>query len=350
MLLAWHGSVLALLASCLVAVEAAPSPRSTCSTLSVRKEWRTLSKAKKLSYIAAVKYLQSKPLITASGFDGVRNRFDDFQATHINNTDYIHFVGYFQPYLSLNMLEQSFAWLTSPADGTDGSLPSMRKHFKPHAVTLDPSHWTQDSTEVLFPKAPVFDSTHGFGGNGPYINSTNDPSVTLHIPGKTGGGCVQDGPFKDFKVNMGPQFNLTYNPHYLTRDFSPYFASQTLNSTVVASALAGKTFKDFDVVAQGRTDVPGMTYHGGGHLSAGGDLGVIGDAYASPGDPSKREADISGPDTQFAYPFDFFGEIPYKNITLNYNMFFGNLTPGITWAPIKNVMDISAGPLCYTYL
>lgn len=97
---------------------------------------------------------------------------------------------------------------------------------------------------------------------------------------------------------------------------------------------------------------------------------MIGDIYASPGDPlfylhhanldrlwwewesadpSKRETDISGPDTQFAYPFDFFGEIPYKNITLNYNMFFGNLTPGTTWVPIKNVMDISAGPLCYTY-
>jgi len=44
---------------------------------------------------------------------------------------------------------------------------------------------------------------------------------------------------------------------------------------VVASALAGKTFKDFDIVVQGRTDVAGITYHGGGHLSVGGDLGVV---------------------------------------------------------------------------
>ena len=53
---------------------------------------RTLSKADKLSYIAAVKCLHSKPPTTASDFDGVRSRYDDFVATHINNTDYIHFV------------------------------------------------------------------------------------------------------------------------------------------------------------------------------------------------------------------------------------------------------------------
>ena len=53
---------------------------------------RTLSEADKLSYIAAVKCLHSKPPTTASDFDGVRSRYDDFLATHINNTDYIHFV------------------------------------------------------------------------------------------------------------------------------------------------------------------------------------------------------------------------------------------------------------------
>lgn len=354
MLLAWQGSVLALLASCLTAVAAIPSLNSTCGKLSVRKEWRTLSEADKLSYIAAIKCLQSKPPTTASDFDGVRSRYDDFLATHINNTDYIHFVGHFQPWHRWFVAQFEKALQTTC--GYTGAQPYW--------------DWTQDATEALFPKAPVFDPTCGFGGNGPYINSTNDPSVSPHIPGKTGGGCVQDGPFKNVKVNMGPKYNLTYNPRCLTRDFSPYFASQTLNSSVVASALAGKTFKDFDTFVQGRFDIPDTTYHGGGHLSVGGDLGVMGDFYASPGDPlfylhhanldrlwwkwesanpSKRKTDISGPDTQFAYPFDFFGEIPYKNITLNYNMFFGNLTSGATWVPIKNVMDISAGPLCYTY-
>ena len=48
----------------------------------------------------------------------------------------------------------------------------------------------------------MFDPVYGFGGmyktsnksitdgtgNGPYINSTDDDSVRLHVPGKTGGG------------------------------------------------------------------------------------------------------------------------------------------------------------------
>lgn len=71
------------------------------------------------------------------------------------------------------------------------------------------------------------------------------------------------------------EHNLTYNPRCLTRDFSPYFASQTLNSSVVASALAKKTFKDFDTFVQGRFNITGTTYHSGGHLSVGGDLGVV---------------------------------------------------------------------------
>jgi tyrosinase len=54
---------------------------------------------------------------------------------------------------------------------------------------------------------------------------------------------------------------------------------------MVARALAGTTFEEFDIVVQGGISVPEMTYHGGGHLSVGGDLGVMGDVYASPGDP-----------------------------------------------------------------
>jgi tyrosinase len=78
---------------------------------------------------------------------------------------------------------------------------------------------------------------------------------------------------------------MTYNPHCLTRDLAPYFASFTINSTMVARALAAPDFAQFDIVAEGGISVPSMTYHGGGHLSVGGDLGVMGDVYASPGDP-----------------------------------------------------------------
>ncbi|KAL1628369.1 hypothetical protein SLS54_001942 [Diplodia seriata] len=83
-------------------------------------------------------------------------------------------------------------------------------------------NWTLDATEEEFPKAPIFDAVTGFGGNGYYIDSSNDTSVRLRIPGKTGGGafaartfglsrrltwlpgCVTDGPFRNYTVNMGP--------------------------------------------------------------------------------------------------------------------------------------------------
>ncbi|OMP82960.1 hypothetical protein BK809_0001151 [Diplodia seriata] len=160
------------------------------------------------------------------------------------------------------------------------------------------NHWTLDATEEEFPKAPIFDAVTGFGGNGYYIDSSNDTSVRLRIPGKTGGGCVTDGPFRNYTVNMGPNSayrsgltkvdSTAYNPRCLTRDFSPWLASQKLNMTMVDKALAGKTFQEFDIAVQGRVEVDGLTYHGGGHLGVGGELGAIGDLYSSPSDVSSR--------------------------------------------------------------
>jgi tyrosinase len=66
-------------------------------------------------------------------------------------------------------------------------------------------------------------------------------------------------------------------------------------------------------------------------------------------DSCKRLKDISGPDTQFAYPFNFFGDIPYKNITLDYKMDFFKLNAGSRYVKVSDVMDIKAGKLCYTF-
>ena len=51
---------------------------------------RTLSASQKEQYINAVKCMQSLP--AKSIFDGVKTRFDDFQALHINMTLSIHYV------------------------------------------------------------------------------------------------------------------------------------------------------------------------------------------------------------------------------------------------------------------
>lgn len=100
----------------------------------------------------------------------------------------------------------------------DAPYPRLKRSFP---------DWTQDATEEGFLKSPVFDPNTGFGGNGYYIDSSNDTSVRLRIPGKTGGGaftynncfggwqtvntdvrfllgCITNGPFLNYTVNMGP--------------------------------------------------------------------------------------------------------------------------------------------------
>jgi tyrosinase len=83
----------------------------------------------------------------------------------------------------------------------------------------------------------------------------------------------------------GPGFNTSYNPHCLTRDLAPPLAVQKLNASGVAYTLQASDYFEFDIRVEGGIDVPALTYHGGGHLSVGGDLGEIGNVYSSPGDP-----------------------------------------------------------------
>ena len=77
-------------------------------------------------------------------------------------------------------------------------------------------------------------------------------------------------------VNLGPGTSLAYNPRCLRRDFSPWLATRTLNSSLVSWTLESDSFALFDFRVQGvGIDVSGMTYHAGGHLSVGGDIGDV---------------------------------------------------------------------------
>ncbi|GME58660.1 Tyrosinase central domain protein [Neofusicoccum parvum] len=340
---------MALLKNLLAAFALASLASASCTNPPVRKEWRKLSDDEKKSYISAVQCLQAKGAKTTSFFPGARTRYDDFVAPHINETDYVHFVGHFQAWHRYYVSAYESALRNEC--GWEGGQPYW--------------DWTLDAEDFL--SSPIFDPVTGFGGNGYYIDSSNDTSVRLHIPGKTGGGCVSTGPFANYTVNMGPNNSTAYNPRCFRRDISPWLASQKLNSTVVETALAGETFQEFDILAQGQVSVEGLTYHGGGHLGVGGDLGMMGDLYNSPSDPlfflhhaamdriwwkwvnvdfEARVNDISGPDTQFAYPFDFYGEVPYQNITLDYQMHVGPLSNS-SWVRVGDVMDIQKGVLCY---
>lgn len=59
-----------------------------------------------------------------------------------------------------------------------------------------------------------------------------------------------------------------------------------------------------------------------------------------------RNFSIGGPDTEWAYPYNYFGDIAYQNITLQTSLHFGKLADSIT---VGDVMDTEGGLLCYRY-
>lgn len=66
------------------------------SNLRIRRDWRTFSARQKKSYIKSVVCLQKLPSRSpAELVPGARSRYDDFVATHINQTLGIHYTGTF---------------------------------------------------------------------------------------------------------------------------------------------------------------------------------------------------------------------------------------------------------------
>jgi tyrosinase len=96
---------------------------------------------------------------------------------------------------------------------------------------------------------------------------------------------VKDGPFKDMVIHIGPGQNLEYKENCLRRDWVPELMSRELTSAKVAEISTANNFAEFDKRVQGGIDYEALTYHGGGHVGIGGELGTIQDVYSSPGDP-----------------------------------------------------------------
>jgi tyrosinase len=318
-----------------------------CTDPVVRKEWRKLTSQEKGEYLSAVKCLHSIPAKTCESTPGAVSRFDDFQGIHIRQTNYIHFVGHFQPWH--RYFVATYERSLREECGYVGAQPYW--------------DWALDTTDLAsFLAAPVFDS-EAFGGNGPYVE--NGTIVGLVAPGRTGGGCVQDGAFKDLVIHLGPKTNIDRNDQCLTRDFNPPIALRCITSAMVAKALSQTNFGWFDKVVQGGITPAEITYHGGGHLGVGGELGTIADIYASPGDPlfylhhcnldrlwwkwqsqdlEVRLKDISGPIKQFDFPFG--NGTTGGNVTLAFQINLNELSGNVTLA---EVMDIKGGTLCYDY-
>jgi tyrosinase len=221
---------------------------------------RTLSTHEKSSYICAVKCLMRKPALTpAFNNTGVISRYDDLVYTHIQQTFSIHYTGHF------------LAWHRYYVAVYERMLRE-ECNYKGAQPYWD---WTLDTPAEQWASSPIFDPATGFGGNGEWVE--NDPnSFFPPVPGRTGGGCVQDGPFAGVPdlVHLGPMDSVTYNPQCLKRDFSPYFAGRYLGMNQTQVTLAAPDFGSFDQVVQGGPSFDASGVHGGGHYGVGGSFGL----------------------------------------------------------------------------
>ncbi|TDZ33115.1 Tyrosinase-like protein orsC [Colletotrichum spinosum] len=134
-------------------------------------------------------------------------------------------------------------------------------------------------------------------GNGAKVPHPGVQFGSLTIPPADGGGCLLDGPFKDFKANLGPaapvlndvprnprQDGLGYNPRCIRRDVNPNSSKYTTEAHTYNLITQNQNVYWFQTVMQGEMQKGNPGVHGGGHFAIAGDPG--GDFYNSPADPA----------------------------------------------------------------
>ncbi|KAH7120911.1 hypothetical protein B0J11DRAFT_438268 [Dendryphion nanum] len=329
----------------------------------LRREWSTLLPSEKKDYIAAVQCLSKKPAKTPAGIAaGAKNRYDDFVATHINQTLSIHGTGNFLSW------HRYFTWAYEQALRNECGYKGFQPYYNWAKWASDPS------------KSPAFDgSATSMSGNGAkQANRTNTCIPTpdqcgISLPPGNGGGCVTSGPFKDWQVNLGPvaavlpdakpnpEFTgLGYNPRCLRRDISKA-ASQgwTKDSDVVSLIKNSKSFYNFTTVMQGDFANGLLGIHTAGHFTIGGDPG--GDLFASPADPAFflhhamidrvwwtwQNMDLKNRQYAIGATVTVNNQPPSRNATLDDTFELGFV--GVPTVSIRDTSNTLGGPFCYIY-
>ncbi|KAI0880505.1 Di-copper centre-containing protein [Annulohypoxylon maeteangense] len=337
--------------------------RCTSENLRVRHPWGSLSMEERKAYTDAVLCLQQLPAKTpASVVPGARSRYDDFVATHINQTLNIHYSGTFLAW------HRWFTYTYEQALRNECGYTGYQPYWNWGIYAEDPA------------SSPIFDgSPYSMSGDGAPIPNKGPLVLTLgdlppvYLKPGNGGGCVTSGPFKDMIVNLGPVSlpinngssitgsGLKYNPRCLKRDISAGVNSAYANATSIVNLIQkNSNIADFQLVMQGVPGSGSIGVHGGGHYTIGGDPGA--DVFVSPGDPAfflhhgmidlvwwtwqsldyenRRDA-ISGTGT-------FLNNPPSPNTILDdiVDLSYAGGYP-IT---MRELMSINDGPFCYTYI
>ncbi|TIA61904.1 Di-copper centre-containing protein [Aureobasidium pullulans] len=345
---------------------------STCKpgNVQVRKEWSTLSPRERITYTDAVLCLQNKAAKSpASWAPGAKSRYDDWVATHIDQTLRIHYTGNFLGW------HRYFLWEYEQALRNECGYQGTQPYW----------NWGLSAASGM-EKSPVWDgSKTSMSGNGAHIDQTNLSVVLggnglpeIYLPVGTGGGCITSGPFQNMTVNLGPAAltvpgnitsispsgPLSYNPRCLKRDLTDEINTRFANSTaIVDNILSPQNVYDFQMQMQGIPGTGIIGIHGGGHYAMGGDPGR--DVFTSPGDPAfylhHSMIDLVWTTWQMLDPEN---RIYGKDAIMGTNTFLNipaseNTTRetniSIGWAgrgknvTMGDVMSTVEGPFCYVY-
>ncbi|OAG08361.1 tyrosinase central domain protein [Paraphaeosphaeria sporulosa] len=325
------------------------------TNVSSNRSRSALKPAERIDFTRSVQCLMNLPPKTPIEVaPGVTSRYDDFTATHINNTLLIHVNG---PFLAWH---RHFLYLFQKAltdeCGFKGTLPYW--------------NWPWWSDDLL--SSPLFDgSATSLGGDG-YYNASMPPfsNGNYTFPRGHGGGCIKEGPFanittgfrnfKNEEILAGtlPPDALDYAPHCVTRDLNSVISSPSHQPEVVHELLVADSIRAFQSVMDGTVrNTSHLSPHSAGHWSVG--TGMQ-DQYASPSDPvfylhhsmidnmwaqwqlrdrETRTFALDGTVTTLNNP-------PSQNATLDWVVDFGWLD---TPKRLGEIMDSQSGLYCYRY-
>ncbi|KAH8885433.1 putative tyrosinase [Thozetella sp. PMI_491] len=307
----------------------------------------------------------SKParFLDAEG-TGIKTRYDDFVAIHMNQTLTVHGTANFLSW------HRYLVWTYENALRDECGYPGYQPYWNWAKYALDPIN------------SPLFDgSSTSMSGNGAYEahNCTDALGTGVNcIPPGIGGGCVESGPFAGITINLGPvaptlaepeEIAVTnmfdWNPRCLKRDISPWVSSQwTTDQNITDVINQNLNIVDFQYNLQGGDFSTGdYGVHAGGHYTLGGaDPG--GDIFVSPGDPVfwlhhaaidrtwwiwqnqdpvTRTSALGGTITMYNSPAS-------RNGTLEDILDMGVNGPSSAIGPVMSTIGLTGGPLCYIYV
>lgn len=254
----------------------------TFETAHVRTEFRKMSNEDRKSFTDAIMCLKQVPTtVDGAAYPGVKSRYDEYVATHIDMTMNIHVTADFLAW------HRNYIWewendLINTC-GYTGSLPYW--------------DWARDAQAPH--ESEVFNGDEfSLGSDGVYVGGRDDTYLGLMdvtFPPGTGGGCVHSGPFSggDFS-NLGPldspygdnvENEYDFNPRCLVRDLNSYFSSRYNTYANVTQLLLGQTdIQYFQAEMQGFVGDNKLGIHGAGHWLGGGPSQMQ-DFHSSPNDP-----------------------------------------------------------------